>query len=206
MPSSSLTMTSLTLSMLGCPPPCLLIWGLRQVLPVTYFTCDPRGLCAWPYKEDCCFTWSRPCEGSGCDSRLVFGTELTVEETETRGNWMWTKACESWSGALICVHGPCLHANIWESGGQGTEQTRPRGLLPWTPHGLYVAKEAAGGNDPLWVPGSHESCPESHNPNGKKFKPLFGTPVPGGCQVVSRKCDGIWVWPMLEPSSSRVWF
>ncbi|KAH0511035.1 Protein TMEPAI [Microtus ochrogaster] len=83
-PSSSLTMTSLTLNMLGCPPPCLLIWGPRQVLPVTYFTCDPRRLCAQSYKEDYCFTWSRPCEGSGCDSRLVFGTELTVEETETR--------------------------------------------------------------------------------------------------------------------------
>lgn len=81
MPSSSLTMTSLTLNMLGCPPPCFLFWGLRQVLPVTYFTCDPRGLCAQSYKEGR-FTRSWPCEGSGCDSRLVVRTELTVVETE----------------------------------------------------------------------------------------------------------------------------
>lgn len=129
---------------------------------------------------------------------VVWWLELSSQlwKLSLRGNGMWTTASESWSGALICVHGPCLHANIQESGGQGTEHTRPRVLLLWTPYGSHVAKEATGGNDPLWVPGSHESCPESHNHNRKKFEaPMWG-PCPwlflgsGGYQVVTRK----WWW------------
>lgn len=154
---------------------------------VTYFTCDPRGLCAGSTRKAVSHGAGRM---RAAVVTAVWWLELSSQlgKLSLRGNRMWTTTCESWSGALICVHGPCLHANIQESGGQGTEHTRPRGLLLWTPYGSHVAKEATGGNDPLWVPGSHESWPESHNQ--PQWKEIRGPYVGTLSLVVTRK----WWW------------
>lgn len=86
---------------------------------------------------------------------------------------------------------------------QGPEATACR--LPCGWHMAKEVEEAAAGNDPLWAPGRHKSCSESHNPKGKKLEVPIGGPcpwwLPGG-YVGSG--GGVWLWPVLEPSSSRV--